>query len=82
MKPEYLEALNIHCAGGCGQIVKSNWAAVCTHTQLEHWHSRGEKVYLCRRCAYNAKTVDRLTGPKGSWRIGKTVFVESQIEKA
>lgn len=78
MTPKYPSNLNIYCAAGCGQIVKSNGVPVCTHTELEHRYSAGEKSYLCRRCAYDARKRFRLTGSEGSWKAGETIEVERE----
>lgn len=66
-QPAYKSQENVYCIAGCRQIVKSNGVSICEHITLHH-KTESKTACICRRCAYNARKVQALTGHNGSWK--------------
>ena len=71
--PKYLEMVLIRCIVCRQQVVKANGNSVCSHTELHHKFSRGEKAYVCRKCWNNLK--ERKKVDMETWKEAETIKI-------
>lgn len=66
-QPAYKSRENVYCVAGCRQIVKSDGVDVCEYATLTH-RTEPKTACICRRCQYNARKMQAITGQNGLWK--------------